>query len=1393
MAGGNQATFFNCDDAAEKTDFDRETGGTAGCDMGSALGSDSSQGHEAKDDGSLEGHVSQLDKTYETALSLSESEPDDAERAGIAKMVATLDRQSAESHQVNTERKECLKEPRSYVQQARDFTVLMSDDETSAEGSEGELLSEKASVRSRGGCGNAKPEKNGFGRANGADLASEQRTLQNKAEDALLPDKDTVLTKIADVDISVAERVKRRTSLVGSILEGSDRVGLDGDPRKEARVELSTTNAKSESEILSISSSDAECKELDKAVSDDASFRSLEVSDPIHGSERNPRANKFQATEVPTKLIVVAGGVVVAPPCGDEAGSESSEIIEDFPEIARTFDTCPSDTDGVSDDGLNERAKKGGTNPQVQTKNKAVKESEKAIKGDVRDATNKLVDTTEGTAVDAEDKHALKCSDTRYIRSGKKRKCPICLKDLSPFGFYMHFKKCQRYKGWECEFCHNNDVYSFAPQRPWDGPNGPRTLCPDCGKKYLADMQQHSDESKKCRKSERNDDENHDMACLQESGSLVADIEVGRKRPQRQTSSRRIDYVEDTGDNSTYSESAEASEVPHHPQNQNNDFFSPDTEGNAHVEKKRSLDVSHGTRNLGRSSVGTVVEGRLVHGDSYVAEDMPTVFAVSEEDTAQCKRKNAPHHPRRKRKPIQRLDPDARDRPKRKSSGPHPDTNSDTHLAKNKDITHHFTRQSKRLASVSTRMHKPCDEALGPEAEMHPQGQRTSGRCAKYETNEVTCCDASCTWSDADECALLTVALKNPLTMIQRGVGAWMLREKSDKDHAAMRTTSDQHIKNHWNSMLHRAGVDGVKTVSMTSPQHLAFHVLSACFAEVNHAARTVALLSAGWHHIPPDIVDSLTKEQSVAEEVNTSEINDSFTRSRWHRPSPTARTRSKLSEADYLSSSSSISKAWDEHILELRQGIEKRIKSRKPGMQQNLFRSIPMEKEGGTSEGDVDFDMGLLEGESNADGIIVPNYVLTMIKKRKANVLADDPRPSLHCMWCGPKWEKNLRTGDDGKDHDDRPSCPGCGVLFDNGWRMIVSSREEQESGNADVRSCGNDYRYSDPDGVTYRSVKAFLTGSTRLVCDLLASDQGIGETAENTATMKVSTDELMEEKFKMLRGVSEICSSPAESDQSRDETDIEDISMSSDGTSISESHDNDPDLPGTTHKNVSHVQLPTIYDLIRAEQGLEGILKADEFHTWNTLFGTDATIALKIVLPLATGKLPKVVQYETPFFRSKEELMSLSPDGGAPPTRFLGVTRITVSKNRRSDGDNDATQHLASGKLFGVEFPLFEVDYDTESVHSPNKTVVRLPRSSFSQGKTVFLRADIEREDVAGQLYSFIFRLFYGLRAAENVKAQANALKTHSQFSQDTLKAFGARKNPCQKSMLEHESGHL
>ena len=141
--------------------------------------------------------------------------------------------------------------------------------------------------------------------------------------------------------------------------------------------------------------------------------------------------------------------------------------------------------------------------------------------------------------------------------------------------------------------------------------------------------------------------------------------------------------------------------------------------------------------------------------------------------------------------------------------------------------------------------------------------------------------------------------------------------------------------------------------------------------------------------------------------------------------------------------------------------------------------------------------------------------------------------------------------------------------------------------------------------------------------------------------------------------------------------------------------------------------------------------------------------------------SKLPSIAYKETPLLRSKEELDYLHPQGGPPPSRFMGVTRI-FEKTQSSDS-------MRPNGKFGVEIPLL-----------------------FYKGRKIILR-DFDREDVAGILFVFLYRLLFGSDALKEMSCSANGKGVREDIILDTLSAFGASANDKDDMVVDGGEGTL
>ena len=146
--------------------------------------------------------------------------------------------------------------------------------------------------------------------------------------------------------------------------------------------------------------------------------------------------------------------------------------------------------------------------------------------------------------------------------------------------------------------------------------------------------------------------------------------------------------------------------------------------------------------------------------------------------------------------------------------------------------------------------------------------------------------------------------------------------------------------------------------------------------------------------------------------------------------------------------------------------------------------------------------------------------------------------------------------------------------------------------------------------------------------------------------------------------------------------------------------------------------------------------------------------------------------MRFETPYLRPEIDLFSYSKNStGQPPTRFFGVKRIT-ERIKVTSIDGDYYINKATGK-FGIEFPAFDRNSKTgkilESRTSDDEN--DLPGCAKIGDSKILLRNDLDKEDVAGQLYSFVYRLLFGKKKANDLHIKLSQSNEKSTISDTSL----------------------
>ena len=555
------------------------------------------------------------------------------------------------------------------------------------------------------------------------------------------------------------------------------------------------------------------------------------------------------------------------------------------------------------------------------------------------------------------------------------------------------------------------------------------------------------------------------------------------------------------------------------------------------------------------------------------------------------------------------------------------------------------------------------ENALEPEVKQVRTSVRLAKKSALKNTDETQHDDSDpCAqnWTPELESTLLLIILKNPQHLVRYGIGMWVLDSKDPEFNLNL---SQKELYFHWHKMLKRTVQISNECITLDQipVNSRASLVMAACFAFESPAARAVALLSVGWHCVGNDVIK---KEIGISEDSDSSSdtrsLKSCHNQTRWHRPSISLNILRNLSRNDYVNSSITLERAWSEHIAKLEEGFSENLTT------QNTL-NIDIEKPDANHSIEYIEDIGKIENieidqnderknvcvEENNDKFEkvteseIPKHVITMIEKRKKLVLEGDPRPSVDCSWCGPKWVRKEVSEDNVKSNKDRdtPSCAACQVLYDIGWRMFGIAKE---SVRKNLRSHCNDYRYLGPNGENLRSVRTFLMHTSKFVVRGLGVKNKSGEPCnknnkENVTDFnkkntfdtsdeqekdpaKDSTRKLRKESHKqdtndIKKGASLNSAQGTVKGHSK-EVSKEPLKLTTKDTKVCSSLISQSDLPMEKDVEESNIiPLPTVLQLFESTGGLEGALQRDKFRIWNSFYGSDLSIALTALEPLIQG----------------------------------------------------------------------------------------------------------------------------------------------------------------------------
>ena len=421
--------------------------------------------------------------------------------------------------------------------------------------------------------------------------------------------------------------------------------------------------------------------------------------------------------------------------------------------------------------------------------------------------------------------------------------------------------------------------------------------------------------------------------------------------------------------------------------------------------------------------------------------------------------------------------------------------------------------------------------------------------------------------------------------------------------------TTDRQIRHHFEALLRR------KCDRLTDHSALDYgrHVLNFALATAppSATAKNLALVAAGWFRIAGG--SGLDCSKAI-----------------WHRPSLDLKgSYCKLSEKRVREHAVSLDLAWLEHEKTIRDAIED---AWIPNIEQGEAVGDDGVVDGGDDAGAQDSDGRVKQGEAmhldeaaDANGRVVMEGVepkklksderddwvkySKSLNERKKVVTSGDPRPILTCRWCGVRpydiecYEE--KTTEQHFEYRCVPAtCKACKYLEELGWRFNLTIKIfSEEKRKAQNRKEKIKVKVISPDGKTVESVKEFLRISTSVVSK---------ESHKNDA---FSTP------LSPAGGI----------DQGRSTKPSWKVALAtSSGANANEGkqkgEDDERDIPEVSHERrpkpmIMKPALPAFDYLLQLERGLVTVLASDDLHYWNAYYGTNSTVALCALRPLARG----------------------------------------------------------------------------------------------------------------------------------------------------------------------------
>ena len=438
-------------------------------------------------------------------------------------------------------------------------------------------------------------------------------------------------------------------------------------------------------------------------------------------------------------------------------------------------------------------------------------------------------------------------------------------------------------------------------------------------------------------------------------------------------------------------------------------------------------------------------------------------------------------------------------------------------------------------------------------------------------------------WGVPHFCKLLLSALDSPKMLFERGPGMWMLSQ-SKKVAMPSDEFPDSFIQVKWNELIYGDACDDVLNKNIPS------QILNVCIVNIgenedsntkhsdNTFAKSVSLISAKWKCVPEVMAETKINENTtLSNDRNSGHV---VSRSKWLTPS------SSVSDSPAYRS---LDSAWSEHKYMLRVTIEKVLNESKPVAPGDLQKDVII----------LTNDEEITTSTQNQEKQGTAKKVVTHAVTTKKSYLVDgDPRPHPKCCWCGPKLKHSNLDNVSCSQYESltQPACSACKYLYNLGWRLHAYYRKQKNNDYAPLKQRTLDYKYTDELDNKYRSLKSFLTSSTKLV-------------AQAVKDSKIIADSDAEENN----------SPPKNSTNGDEETNLDEVTLSPCAPKQSTSDEN-ISLQDNLSQKIT-IRLPTITEILNEEEGLSGILKEDKFRILRSNFGSCMDIAVQALHCISIG----------------------------------------------------------------------------------------------------------------------------------------------------------------------------